>query len=153
MSLLEGRPLLDLGTGDGQTLRALDPGGLVIGLDRSAEALQAALGAPGSLVCAEAAQVPLRDSVISVVVAGDLFHHLDDSALDVVLAEVRRVLRPGGRLVAWWYEQAGRGGPGDPAHARAYEDVARILGMKAQQLELVTSMGSGPPTVGLIATL
>jgi SAM-dependent methyltransferase len=155
-TLLDGRPLLDLGTGDGQTLTTLVEDGLIVGLDRSIQALGAARRAGiERLVCASSDDLPLRDDRIGSVLAADLFHHLTDERLARALSEIRRVLRPDGSLVAWWYEHAGRPGPDAPAHPRSFELVADAIaeaGMKATALELEFSIEPVPPTVGVLAT-
>ena len=43
--------------------------------------------------------LPLPDESVSLAVSSYAFHHLDGPAKELALAEVRRVLRPGGRLV------------------------------------------------------
>lgn len=154
-SVLAGRPLVDLGTGDGRTLAGLE--GLAVGIDRSMDALRAARNAGvRRLVCAAAAFIPLRDGAAAVVVAGDLFHHMDDQALGEVLGEVARILRPGGKLVAWWYEHPGRGGPDSPAHPRSFDGVARLAvaaGLPAvEPLSLAFGLEPAPATVGLLAS-
>lgn len=156
-SVLEGRPLLDLGCGDGQTLRTLITGpGLAVGLDGSLDALLAARrSGVRPLVRAVASALPFADATFACVLVGDLFHHLDDDGLATVLAESRRVLGHGGRVVAWWYERPGRGGPGAPRYPRGYDAVAaaaRAAGMGAEPLELELTVEPAPPTVGLVAT-
>lgn len=42
---------------------------------------------------------PLRDRAVSIVYSSHCLEHLDDATVDRVLAEARRVIRPGGRLV------------------------------------------------------
>lgn len=51
------------------------------------------------LATASAASLPLVDGCADVVVSNYCFHHLDDDGKRRALAEVHRVLRPGGRLV------------------------------------------------------
>lgn len=155
-TLLSGRPLLDLGCGDGQTLSALtEPDGLRVGVDRSLEALRGARRMAVPLLGAEAAALPFASATFAVVLAADLFHHVDDESLGRALREIRRVLRPGGRLVAWWYHSPGRGGPGSPAHPRRREEVegaAVSAGFAAvSALELSASLEPLPPTTGLVA--
>jgi SAM-dependent methyltransferase len=126
--------------------------GLVVGLDRSEVALRTA--AARRLVVGRAEAVPFRDGSLSVVVAGDLFHHLDDAALDHTLAEVARVLRTDGLLVAWWYERPSRPGPDVPRFPRPFEKVNTIVeraGLRADELALELSLDPAPPTVGLAA--
>ena len=50
-------------------------------------------------VTASAVSLPLVDASADVVVSNYCFHHLSDSDKERALAEVRRVLRPGGRFV------------------------------------------------------
>lgn len=151
-SVLDGRPLLDLGTGDAQTLRALtEPAGLVVGLDRSWPALRAARGT-GPLVCGQAVALPFADDAFEVIVAGDLFHHLDDDDLATVLGEIARA---GRFLVAWWYELPGRPGPDAPGFPRTYGPVAAVAeraGLDPRILELEATVEPTPATVGLRAS-
>lgn len=155
--VIHGRPLLDLGTGDGQTLKALMRGReLVVGLDRSLDALRAA-GHTGikHRVCADAHRLPFTDAIFATVLAGDLFHHLDEDRLALTLTEISRVLRPEGRLVAWWYERPGRDAPDAPRYPREYPVVAAGAGAAGftsiSPLELTSAVDAGPPTVGLVA--
>jgi SAM-dependent methyltransferase len=46
-----------------------------------------------------ATDLPLPDGTIDVVVSNYCFHHLSDAEKTQALAQIRRVLRPGGRLV------------------------------------------------------
>lgn len=50
-------------------------------------------------VTASAVSLPLVDASVDLVVSNYCFHHLDDRGKERALAEVARVLRPGGRLV------------------------------------------------------
>lgn len=50
-------------------------------------------------VTASAMSLPLVDASADLVVSNYCFHHLDDDGKDRALAEVYRVLHPGGRLV------------------------------------------------------
>lgn len=148
--MLQGRPLLDLGTGDGQTLAALvEVGGLVVGVDSAIDLLR-----PGD-VNAEGDRLPFRDQSFATVLAADLFHHLDDERLALVLTEIVRVLEPRGLLVAWWYEQPGRDAPDAPRYPRTYPvgaGAAGAAGFKAvSELELRSTVDAGPPTVGVVA--
>lgn len=146
--ILAGRPLLDLGTGDGATVRSLAPDGTVVGLDRNVRLLRR-----GS-VSGEAVALPFLDGSFATVLAADLLHHLPDTGLTAALAEVRRVLRTGATFVAWWYERTDDRSPDAPRHCRDYDAVAgaaRLAGLEPRPLELVTAVGTSP-TVGLVAT-
>lgn len=98
--------VLDVATGTGalllRTLPQLGPTGLGIGLDVSREGLLAARaatvvgGAPAGWVQSAALPLPFRDGGFDVVLVGFALRHL--GAPKAVLRELRRVLRPGGRL-------------------------------------------------------
>lgn len=151
---LEARPLVDLGTGDGQTLLALTEGGLRIAVDRSRSAMAPLRGAAVTRLQAEATLLPLRTGSTATVLAGDLLHHLPDAEVAPVLAEIRRVLAPAGHLVAWWYARSPRGGPDSPRHPRSWDDVAeRASGVFArlERLKLVPTVETTTPTVGIWA--
>lgn len=148
-SVLGGRPLLDLGIGDGQTLAAVAPDGFTVGLDRTFAVL-----APGS-VNGEAGRLPFGDRCFATVLAADLVHHLDDDTLVTVFDEIRRVLGPGGRLVAWWYEQTSDTSPDAPRHTRSFESVssvAQATGFTVERLDLVIAAPNSA-TVGLVGSV
>jgi ubiquinone/menaquinone biosynthesis C-methylase UbiE len=50
-------------------------------------------------VAADLRRLPLEDESATLVVSNYAFHHLDDAGKELALAEARRILRPGGRLV------------------------------------------------------
>jgi ubiquinone/menaquinone biosynthesis C-methylase UbiE len=142
-SLLAARPMLDIGTGDGQTLRALvdDPSGIVA-IDRSTSLLT-----PGGLA-GDVMALPFADEAFATVLAADLLHHVGD--LDGAFAEIERVLRPDGLFVAWWYERSPHDAPDAPRFARTYEEVAAHTSLDVEPLELEIVLGGGPPTVGIV---
>lgn len=92
--------VLDLGIGTGivaAELRSL--GHTVIGVDVSAGMLaQASVRLPGAVLRADAVRLPVRDSSVDAVTAVWFLHLLAD--VEPVIAEVARVLRPGGWLVS-----------------------------------------------------
>ena len=144
-ALLRARPLLDIGTGDGQTLHALvdDPSG-VVAVDRSTKLLT-----PGN-VGADVAALPFADGSFRAVLAADLLHHVGD--LDGAFAEIARVLRPDGVFVAWWYEDAPHDAPDAPRFPRTYEEVAAYAPFsEVGPLDLEVVLPGGPATVGLVA--
>ncbi len=151
--LLDARPLLDVGTGDGQTLRALvEPHGLVVGVDHAVVPMRALARSGVRVAAAEAAHLPFKSGSFGAVLAGDLFHHLDDQALAIVLGEIRRVVSPDGALVAWWYTEAGRAGVDAPRYPRTFEAVAAIAEahIGVEPLELTATLDPSPPTAGLL---
>jgi ubiquinone/menaquinone biosynthesis C-methylase UbiE len=97
-----GRRILDAGCGNGAVSVALcERGAIVSGFDRSAKMVELArqrLGADTDLRVADIAQpLPYPDAAFDDVVAALVLHYLEDWSGP--LAELRRVLRPGGRLI------------------------------------------------------
>jgi ubiquinone/menaquinone biosynthesis C-methylase UbiE len=88
--------VLDLGCGTGRNLPLLPPG--TVGIDPAPPSLRRARSrAPAArLVRAEAEALPFRDGVFDTVVSGLTLCSVDDPARS--LAEIRRVLGPGGTL-------------------------------------------------------
>lgn len=98
-----GRRILDAGCGSGPLFVALrDRGAVVTGFDKSAEMLELArqrLGDGADLRVADLGRpLPFSDGAFDDVIASLVLHYLEDWAAP--LAELRRVLRPGGRLIA-----------------------------------------------------
>ncbi|MGW9430175.1 class I SAM-dependent methyltransferase [Streptomyces decoyicus] len=104
LGLQEGDRVLDAGCGTGRALPALrasvGPRGTVLGADLTPEMLQAAVRAgrdrDAALLLADVTRLPLPDAALDAVFAAGLLSHLPDSAGG--LAELARVVRPGGRL-------------------------------------------------------
>ena len=95
------RRVLDVGTGEGQLARLAIANGaaLVAGVDPTAAQIAVArrrAGGPG-YARAEAAHLPFADEEFDAVVACLVFEHIDDA--DAAIAEVARVLAPGGRFL------------------------------------------------------
>ncbi|MFI6530650.1 class I SAM-dependent methyltransferase [Streptomyces uncialis] len=98
-----GRRILDAGCGSGALFAALrDRGAVVSGFDTSAGMLELArqrLGGGAELQVADlGSALPYADDTFDDVVASLVLHYLEDWG--PALAELRRVLRPGGRLIA-----------------------------------------------------
>jgi len=91
--------IVDLASGSGPVSRELaQPGRTVVGLDLSADelALAAARG-PGPWVQGDALRLPFRDGAFDAVTISFGLRNVADPLAG--LAEMRRVTRPGGRLV------------------------------------------------------
>jgi SAM-dependent methyltransferase len=98
-----GRRILDAGCGSGPLSAALrDRGAVVSGFDASAGMLKLArrrLGDDADLQVADLGRpLPYPDGAFDDVIASLVLHYLED--WKAPLAELRRVLRPGGRLIA-----------------------------------------------------
>ncbi len=99
-ALRDSSLVLDVGTGEGQIARELAAAGpTVVGLDpiwgQVAEAEKRGGGV--KVVQAPAASLPFPDETFDAAVACLVFEHIDD--VDSAIAEVARVLKPGGRFV------------------------------------------------------
>ena len=97
-----GRRILDAGCGSGPLFAALrDRGAIVTGIDSSAGMLELArrrLGDDARLQRADLnSALPLPDNAFDDVIASLVLHYLEDWTAP--LAELRRVLTPGGRLI------------------------------------------------------
>jgi SAM-dependent methyltransferase len=106
--------IVDLGCGDGSALAVAaghNPGHRFAGIDWSTEALRRAQARGLTVVRGGVAEpgLPVADGVADVVIMSELIEHLVDP--DGAVAEVRRVLRPGGSLLlstpnlAAWYNR------------------------------------------------
>jgi SAM-dependent methyltransferase len=97
-----GRRILDAGCGSGLLLAALrDGGAIVTGFDKSAGMIELArrrLGDDADLQVADlGSPLPFPDDAFDDVTASLVLHYLEDWG--PTLAELRRVLKPGGRLI------------------------------------------------------
>jgi SAM-dependent methyltransferase len=93
-----GRRVLDLGCRSGAFTRHFLDGNEVVGLDVDRVALDKAAQLGIEPVVANVEEpLPFDDASFDAVVAGELFEHLQFP--EAVVAEARRVLRPGGVLV------------------------------------------------------
>lgn len=90
--------ILDAGCGTGWLLRGLRPA-RAFGVDASALALGYARHHSSRLARARVGEIPFRDASFNVVVCLDVLYHLEVTDDRRALAEIRRVLRPGGSLL------------------------------------------------------
>lgn len=118
------RVVLDVGCGTGtlaEQLALADPAVAIVGVDGDGEVLGRArakgqrFGDRVRFGEGLASALPLEDGSVDAVVASLVLHHLAPAAKRAALAEARRVLRGGGRLViADWGE------PPDPLMRAAF---------------------------------
>jgi len=96
-----GDRVLDLGCAAGAIAHHLAQWGCeTVGVDSAPEAIAKAgeLFRDQTFVLADVASLPFDDRSFDKAVAADFVEHLDDETFGQMLAEVRRVLRPGGTL-------------------------------------------------------
>jgi 2-polyprenyl-3-methyl-5-hydroxy-6-metoxy-1,4-benzoquinol methylase len=131
-----GRRVLDVGCRYGAMTRAYAAGNDVVGMDVDKEALVEAAKLGIDTLWADATEpFPQPDASFDVVVAGELLEHLPMP--DRTVAEVRRVLKPGGwfvgsvpnayRLKNRLVFLAGKPPETDPTHLRMFSPA--LLGM------------------------
>ena len=96
---LSESPILDLGCGDGFFTSQLTAQSTFIGLDPDLKSVRQAAGSSAyrALVTAEAGRMPFRADSFAAVMSNSVLEHIPN--LEEAVAEIHRVLRPGGRLV------------------------------------------------------
>jgi arsenite methyltransferase len=103
LALAPGERVLDIGSGPGflaaEMAEEVGPGGSVHGIDPSDSMLAIARGreTPVEYDRGDALALPFPDEQFDVAVSTQVYEYVDDIA--TALAEARRVLRPGGRLL------------------------------------------------------
>jgi SAM-dependent methyltransferase len=92
--------ILDCGCGTGANLALLQEFGTAFGVDVTWRGLRFAheKGTP-RIVCATVTDLPFPDSYLDVTVSFDVLYCLSDADEHRAVAEMRRVLRPGGALI------------------------------------------------------
>ena len=115
--LREGDTVVEVGCGTGIAARQIAARGLrVVGVDPNVAMLEAARAEGGDVVYlrGDAETLPVAGPV-DAIVGGQSFHWID---LDRALPRFRKILRPGGRVMAFWNLRDGR-----DAFMAAYESL------------------------------
>jgi SAM-dependent methyltransferase len=99
LRLLPGMTVLDLAAGTGKLTRALSLSQASVIAVEPVEEMRAALPASVQALDGTAEEIPLEDGAVDLVTVAQAFHWFDGPA---ALAEIHRVLRPGGRLAILW---------------------------------------------------
>ena len=121
-----GTAVLDLATGTGDlALAAAAQGAVVVGLDLAPRMIRLARAKPGAgavrFLVGDMTSLPLPPASVDVVTTSYGLRNVPD--LDRAIAEIARVLRPGGRFLSLDFEK--------PAHAgwrRAYFAYLSVVG-------------------------
>ena len=151
LALKPGAVVADIGVGTGYfalpMARAVSPDGRVYGVDMQPEMLAHLRERIGDLpiepVHGEATKTTLRDASVDVVLLANVWHELDD--LDAALAEMRRVLRPSGRIaICDWRPDLPQNEdqPGPPLdHRVARDEVEERLRANGWRVESSAEVG------------
>ena len=130
--------ILDIGCGDGVLLSQVKTGRLY-GVDLDRGSLDFALTKiKAKLVQAKAESLPFRNSFFDVVIATEIIEHLPKPGL--MLAEIRRVLKPGGRVIITTPVKQPEGLT-DPLHAQEFYpwELKQICRQYFQRVKVITS--------------
>jgi ubiquinone/menaquinone biosynthesis C-methylase UbiE len=102
----EGMLILDLGCGPGEiAIRCAKAGASTIGVDVSKDALKICSqrasnqGLEMKLFEFNGTTLPFQDSIFDAIVLADVVEHITDDTLNLLLREIRRTLKPDGRVV------------------------------------------------------
>jgi ubiquinone/menaquinone biosynthesis C-methylase UbiE len=127
--LAEGRDVLEVGAGTGLIMEGLgDAPKTLTGLDISSGMLKKAEKRGFNVVQGSATDLPFEDATFDLAYSFKVLAHIPD--IEKALSEMSRVLRPGGMLVAEFYNARSIrrlakkvGGPGNISDQRTEDDV------------------------------
>jgi len=134
-----GERILEIGFGTGHCLvelaRAVGPQGKVHGIDisdammsRSSELLhEEGLAERVELICGDAEHMPYPDGSLDGMFTSFTLELFDTPAIPALLAECRRVLRPGGRLVVVALSKEGKQGLILKAYEWSHEHFPNLM--------------------------
>ncbi len=159
-----GGPVLDLAAGTGKLSRVLLAAGFDLVAVEPLESLRAVLGeriGRDRVREGVAERIPLEDASVDAVTVGDAFHWFDHAA---ALAEIGRVLRPGGGLAVlstvmdwtgatWAHEVGTLVASLRPQHPHfdgpSWRDAVRAAAgwTEPRELRITTSLPAGPDRI------
>jgi SAM-dependent methyltransferase len=136
-----GASVLDVGCGPGHLTRRLAARGFdVTGIDLDPAMIErAAAGGGGRYLAADAASLPFDDGAFDLAVSTLSMHHWTDAHAG--LAEIGRVVRPGGQVLIW---DLGRGAP---LHAHAPDPADAMHGAPLDVVEARPWRWPGPLSI------
>jgi ubiquinone/menaquinone biosynthesis C-methylase UbiE len=151
-----GQSVLDVGCGTGTlaiaATRRVQPTGAVHGIDASPQMIARATrkaakaGAPAVFQVAAAERMPFPEGNFDVVLSTLMLHHLPRKTRQQCANEIRRVLKPGGRVLAVDFGRPAHRGLAAHFHRHghvAVEDIRSVLGGAG-----LTVVESGPVGMG-----
>ncbi|MBI3992232.1 MAG: class I SAM-dependent methyltransferase [Candidatus Lambdaproteobacteria bacterium] len=155
--LRAGQKVLNIGVGSGHLERlALAKGTIIHALDpseRAIERLRAELGLSERAQAGYVQAIPFADESFDVVVMSEVLEHLDDEILKLGLAEVKRVLKPGGMLLATvpYQEELGANTVVFPDCGKVFHKVGHVQSFDRKKMtDLI--QGAGLKTVQITVT-
>jgi len=92
--------IADCGAGTGHNLQLLEPFGSVVGIELNRTgALVARARGERRMICGTVTALPLATASVDLATSFDVLYCLPDAAEQAALDEMRRVVKPGGRIV------------------------------------------------------
>lgn len=144
--LPHGAPVADIGSGCGRDLAALRDADLnAVGVDASAGLARHA-SVHGPVTIADVRDLPFGDASFDAVLCAAVLLHLPDADMRVALGELRRVLRPGGRLVMSVKQGDGPRLDSDGRFFRFYRDDELDLTLDGAGFEVTAATTDGDTT-------
>jgi SAM-dependent methyltransferase len=140
--------VLEVGCGEGELAQRMtvELDGIVVAIDQSERMVELARARGVDTRVGDVQELPFDDASFDVVVAAWMLYHVPD--LDRGLAELERVLRPGGRLVAatnasdHLQEMLDFAGVDDWDFSFCAESGAEVLGRHFRSVELRDASGT-----------